>query len=956
MNMWKIRILITASLISIQIFIFAQEFTPIVNQYSKKDYNASNQNWDVKQAADGKMCFGNNQGLLQFDGSSWKVYKIPGNKIIRSLYISSDKKIYVGSFEEFGYFEKDNKGKLVYSSISDKCGNYKMHNDEIWNILEYDGKIIFQSFTSFFTYDTQDVRGKRFPLTFLFFQKFKNKIYTHTEQNGLCYYDKKKEDFVPVNNAPFKSAVVAILPINHHEAFIVTKADGIYIFNGINFSRFLTNTDRELSGANINKAMLTKDSLLVIGTIQNGVTALNYKGQKVWTLNTSNVLQNNTVLGIYCDQENNLWLALDKGISMLRLGKSLNYIHSFSPSIGAIYSVNFQEPDNLFIATNQGFYRAKLNLVAKRIENVTLDPRITGQVWDISRFDNQFFCGNNEQTYEVDKTQSKIVSPVKGGICISKGIIHGKEVLVQGTYTELCIYEKKNNVWIFSHSVSNFLNPIQYIEVDYKGTIWAAHLHAGLYAIRLKEDLRTIESLKVYKSLDNVHKVPINVFSINNRIVFTDNMAFYTYDDIQKKIIPYDLINNSLGRFSQAYRVCSSSPNYYWFIRNDEAALVKIQNDKINIIDQIQNSLFLNQTVDNYQNIFYLKDKMSLITLENGLALYERQNGKMNLSKYKLQISKVEVSDRKNRKIINFPVVADSEVKISYKNNNIRFSVFYPVYSHLNNLSFRYRLIGLDDVWSRSTPENSKEYSYLSPGKYTFEVQALSNSNDVLSTVSYDFLVRPPFYWNTFSKILYILLLTLMVYFAYWLVKRNFRIKKQKIHEEQEAIRKKEIEKREQQIIALKNEKLESEIVQKSKELAVSTMTIIKKNELMNTIKDEIVSLKNKLGTQYPNKYYDKLIKLLDENISSEDDWAIFQANFDRIHENFFRNLHVTYSELTANDLRFCAFFRLNLSTKDIAHLMNISLKGVEVARYRIRKKMNIPSEKNISEFLIEFK
>lgn len=195
-----------------------------------------------------------------------------------------------------------------------------------------------------------------------------------------------------------------------------------------------------------------------------------------------------------------------------------------------------------------------------------------------------------------------------------------------------------------------------------------------------------------------------------------------------------------------------------------------------------------------------------------------------------------------------------------------------------------------------------------------------------------------------------------MAYFAYWLVKRNFRIKKQKIHEEQESIRKMEIEKREQQIIALKNEKLESEIVLKSKELAGSAMTIIKKNELMNTIKDEIVTLKMTLGTQYPNKYYDKLIKLLYENTSSEDDWAIFQANFDRIHENFFRNLHLKYPELTSNDLRFCAYIRLNLSTKDIAHLMNISPKGVEVGRYRIRKKIGIPSTKNLNEFLIEFK
>jgi DNA-binding CsgD family transcriptional regulator len=133
-------------------------------------------------------------------------------------------------------------------------------------------------------------------------------------------------------------------------------------------------------------------------------------------------------------------------------------------------------------------------------------------------------------------------------------------------------------------------------------------------------------------------------------------------------------------------------------------------------------------------------------------------------------------------------------------------------------------------------------------------------------------------------------------------------------------------------------------------------MTIIKKNEILVTIKEEVINQKKILGTQYPNKYYDKLVRLLDENLSSEDDWAIFQTNFDRIHENFFRNLHLNYPELTSNDLRFCAYLRLNLSSKDIAHLMNISLKGVEVARSRIRKKIGIPSTKSLAEFMIEFK
>ena len=125
---------------------------------------------------------------------------------------------------------------------------------------------------------------------------------------------------------------------------------------------------------------------------------------------------------------------------------------------------------------------------------------------------------------------------------------------------------------------------------------------------------------------------------------------------------------------------------------------------------------------------------------------------------------------------------------------------------------------------------------------------------------------------------------------------------------------------------------------------------------MLANIKEELTAQKKILGTVYPNKYYEKLIRILNENLSSEDDWAIFQTNFDMIHENFFRNLHTRYPELTSNDLRFCAYLRLNLSSKDIAHLMNISLKGVELARYRIRKKIGLPSTKSLTEFMIEFK
>jgi len=321
-----------------------------------------------------------------------------------------------------------------------------------------------------------------------------------------------------------------------------------------------------------------------------------------------------------------------------------------------------------------------------------------------------------------------------------------------------------------------------------------------------------------------------------------------------------------------------------------------------------------------------------------------------------LQFKSIKTSDAESKEAVFLPLTTESTPATPFKRNNILFTVFYPQYNNINNIHFRYKLDGLDKVWSETTGSSQKVYRYIPQGVYTLNVEVLTKTGVRLSEASYSFEVDPPFYLSAIAKIFYLLLIILMGYGIYAYLHRSFQLKKEKIKQEQEEIRRKEIEKREQQIIALRKDKLESELTVKSKELAESTMTIIKKNEILVNIKEEVIAQKQALGTQYPNKYYDKLIRLLDENLSSEDDWAIFQTNFDRIHENFFRNLHTTYPELTSNDLRFCAYLRLNLSSKDIAHLMNISLKGVEVGRYRIRKKIGLESTKSLTEFMIEFK
>jgi len=149
-------------------------------------------------------------------------------------------------------------------------------------------------------------------------------------------------------------------------------------------------------------------------------------------------------------------------------------------------------------------------------------------------------------------------------------------------------------------------------------------------------------------------------------------------------------------------------------------------------------------------------------------------------------------------------------------------------------------------------------------------------------------------------------------------------------------------------LVQLKNEKLKLDIESKNRELAVSTMSLIKKNEFLHNIKKE---LKDKEGAGQDLK---KVIKIIDKNLNNTDDWKLFEEAFNNADKDFLKQIKTMHPSLTPNDLRLCAYLRLNLTSKEIAPLLNISYRSVEVKRYRLRKKMNLPHESSLTSYILE--
>ena len=156
----------------------------------------------------------------------------------------------------------------------------------------------------------------------------------------------------------------------------------------------------------------------------------------------------------------------------------------------------------------------------------------------------------------------------------------------------------------------------------------------------------------------------------------------------------------------------------------------------------------------------------------------------------------------------------------------------------------------------------------------------------------------------------------------------------------------------EQELIRITNEKLQAELIYKSKELANSTMNIIHKNQMLTDMKARLVELAE-AGSGFEREEMRRLIRKIDRELEDKQSWNVFETHFDRVHENFFQRLREKHGNLSPKDLRMCAFLRMNLSSKEIAPLQNISIRSVEISRYRLRKKLELSHDKNLTDYIM---
>lgn len=926
---------IILTFIFISIGIHGQELPPIQN-FHPNDYHGENQNWDISQSPEKLIYVANSKGLLEFNGASWQLYPSPNETIMRSVQVVGDR-IYTGCFMEFGYWQKSDVGTLNYTSLSQKLKVKLIEDEEFWTIINIEDYVVFQSLKRIYilnvnsgalnTIDSESTITKMFKVgEDIYFQKSDKGIFKIESGKGFLVFD----DEVVKNDE-----VINIFG-TERELLILSKNNGFYrsqdkaLVLAENFPNELLSNNTLYDGIQLN------DGGFALGSISKGLINLNARGELAYQINQDRGLTNNTVLSVFEDFDTNLWLGLDYGVSFVNLASPYRVFNDTKGILGSVYASAIYY-GNLYLGTNQGLFYKKLG----ESNGFNFINGTQGQVWCLKVIDENLFCGHNSGTFQIRGEEAKKIANVQGTWNLTN--IPGKpNLLLQGNYDGLYVLIKNSNSWQLRNKIEGFNNSSRYFEI-LNNQIFVNHEYNGVFKLVIDDSFLMAKEVVRDTSMKGANSGFANY---NGKLLYAYKKGIFQYSQNDQKFVKEAILSNAYSEeeYESGKLVVEEENNKLWIFNTPNISYIMpaglsdtLKEEKIPLTKEVRDGIL------GYENVIALDGE--------GSYLIGKTSGYITFNVNKIQNKSFNVHIATIRNMEGGKELMQNTTSVgafTSDNNHLKITFYTPVFNKFLITHYQYRLKGIYDNWSTwgETPEVT--YENLPHGEYGFEVKTKIGNNVSENTALYTFTIAKPWYISNTMIVLYVLGVLMFSLFMHNVYRQYYKRQRVKLIEKNKRDLELNEIRNEKEIIRIKNEKLQIENKSKRKELAASTMSIINKNKLLTKIKNRLNAIENsKDGVK-------EVIEIIDKNLNQDDDWEMFKEAFNNSDSEFLAKIMSIHPELSPNDLKLCAYLRLNLSSKEIAQLLNITLKSVEIKRYRLRKKLNLRREDNLVNYILD--
>lgn len=926
---------------------------PEIRNYKRSDYKGGTQNWNIDQDTNNNLYFANNDGLFMFDGTVWSKYELPNKSVVRSLKTHSSGKIFVGGYNEFGFFKPNSNGRLMYFSLS-KFLKAKNNNsiDIIWKIHKFKNEVVFQSFNAAYIYKNNRLKILKAPTRFQFSFLVKNTLYFQDINKGILKYTNGKLTPIPNSTLLNDTEVWGMFPIDNNKIIISTLDKGLFIYQNNKIIPWETEANVFIKKNSGLGGTIMKNNHIVLNSVVDGVIICNSTGKIIQHINRKKGLQNNTSLTSFVDRNNNLWLGLDNGISFINENSPFTFFGS-SYNLSTVYATIVHN-NILYVATNQGVFYHSWKIPFNE-EDFELIKGSEGQAWNLQLINNTLFCAHNRGAFILNGNSiSRTLDNI--GYWSFKSVPGKPDKIIASNYDGFSLLENSNGNWVLKNQIKGFSKSVGEFEID-KSNLWVKKDNQ-LYQLKLDPACLNFLNVKTHTKLSSIDKGITSVQSIKNLIYFQHNNHFYTYSNEKNSFEPNVFFTKIFKKIPQTNTIVEDKTGNIWYVIKETLGVLKKNTDGTytNTITPFLN--FTQYLVYNNLSINTLNSKNIFIGLTEGLAHYD--SNQLNNINDKPMVFIQNFTTAEGIIYTGSKITNNKKITIPYSSNFVKFRFSTPTFENVENIKYSYKLNGFDEDWSNWSASTIKEYTNLREGKYLMNVKVKNSFGIISDIASVPFTISPPWYRHFIAYIFYLIFIGATLRVIRDRIKIKIRrnkyyetIEQRRLYLEKEARIRQEQFNLEKENEKLENEKLQINLLAKDKELVTNSLQVVKKNKILNGIIQRLKDIDTSSFDETTKFQFEKLRKSILKEVNSDKSWKDLEKHIKNVHFEFLKRLKEKHPTITPRELDLSTYLLMNMSTKEISEIMNISGGGVELARYRLRKKLTLSKKENLTGYLM---
>ena len=917
---------------------------PLRKHFNPSTFGGGIQSWAFDQDSLGFLYVANNMGMLEFDGNSWYNIEVPDCDRVRAVKVDDNNRIFVGGQGQIGYFKMTENG-LEFYSLLELLPPDEQVIAETWNIVEHNNKIYFRTESRLLIYDGKTLQDKDLPGYIQQLFKLNNQLIVQIYGAGL--FTVHDEGFIPIDGSDEIPEIIVGLPGSPTDVFI-SRSGILFVREDGTFYQISS----PLNGLNITTAIALENGDYAIGTQNSGLYILHSDFSLKSHLTKNAGLSNRTVKAIYEDGFNNLWVALNNGIDYIALSLPLSLINEDLGLEGTGYAA-CSFGDEVYLGTSNGLFVGKNNPDQGLSASYELLPGSEGQVYNFSIVSDDLILNHNRGAFQIEDNKLHKFYDI-GSWKLIPTVVPG--LSIGGDYRGMSFFRKKDNRWVYSGLVSDLNESSRILEYENDTTLWMSHALKGAYRFRFDAQMNLKGQPERFGQDSGFpSNKKISVYSLNDDLIFTAEHGIYNFDNSKAGFTENSFFDKWLGD-AHVNEITSDGINTIYYIQDLEMGML-IQ-EKFGIYKK-KSGLFkhINRFInDDLPNINVLDGHNVVVGAKEGFILYNPARKFIHNSHFEVIIRSVDININEDSVLTIYPDIA-GKVEVNRK-QSLKFTFTAPYFDGFEDLKYSFRLVPLEEKWSEWSTSGEMKYPYLPPGNYTFEVKAKNVYEQQSKVSAFTFRVLKPWFLSDWAIILYIVFgLAVVALLLLWQKYRHKAESSRFVKQSEEALKTKDqeidqISKRSKsEIDRLMSEKLKTELNLKNDQLTTITMHLMNTSGFLQTVRDKIMWIiqagdsKNELN---------RLVRNIDDQISDHNSWDQFAYHFDQVHSGYLKKLSENNVKLSPREIKLASFLRMNMSTKEISKLLNISDRGVELARYRLRKKLKLSRDQNLVEYLID--